>query len=126
MSLATLTVTDHWTDGKRIHVVGTLAFTGNYVQGGYPLNLSSDQIKSSGIPEYVSILGQTYYYAGGSQQLDWGYRYKNGNSIANGTVVILSGGTEISTGALPAGLANESITFYAIFPKFIGVVRPLF
>ena len=121
----TLTVTDHWSDGKRIHVIGQISIgAGDYVAGGLTLNFQSDLIKSNAVPTFVTILGQTYYT--GSVAEDWLFRYVNGTTIANGKVAIFTvPQTEIS-GAINASLVAEKIVVYAVFPKFINNTRPLF
>ena len=124
---ASLKVADHWVDGKRIHVVGTLTLSGNYVTGGIPLNLVSDQIKSNAAPTYANITGRSSgyygynayigpYYAVGS----YGYKFIPGPNITNGVVMITTGSGEIAPGALPVLITGDSIQFYAVFPKFVN------
>lgn len=43
-----LNVTDHWTDGRRIHVIGNITNNGgNYASGGLSLSLANPLIKGS-------------------------------------------------------------------------------
>jgi hypothetical protein len=109
MSL-TLTVTDHWTDGKRIHVVFNLTPTGNYVALGDTINFGVSQIKSQSAPEFMVIQGQllnTYLPV-------FGTNISTGNKMK-----IIIAGAELAAGAYPAGVTNDVIKGYAIFPKFI-------
>jgi len=103
---ATLTVTDHWTDGKRIHIIGTIATSGNYATGGVALALNDFKIKSPSPPEWVSIQGQglnAYSWIPGTTQL-------------NGKIFGSTAGVQFTNGAAwPA----DTLTIYAIFPKYI-------
>lgn len=111
MSL-TLTVTDHWQDGKRIHVVGTIVAAGNYTTAGVTLSFADTKIKSSSIPEVVLIAGANGLYI---------YRYQPGTGIADGKVLVvdLSTQAQLAAAAFPAGITGDTLTVYAIFPKFI-------
>lgn len=47
-AVLTLNVTDHWTDGKRIHVIGNITNNGgNYATGGLSLSLANPLIKGT-------------------------------------------------------------------------------
>lgn len=104
-------LTDHWTDGKRIHVIGNIVASGNYIAGGDTLSLVNTEIKCSpsSLPEFVVIEGQAIY----------GYKFVPGTTQANGKVKVISGGAELGAGAYPGGLTGDTIVIYAIFPKFI-------
>lgn len=109
MALA-VTITDHWTDGKRIHVIGSIVASGNYVANGDTLNLASTEIKSASLPEFVMVKGVSGYT----------YDYVAGTTQANGKLKSYSAyATELAAGAYPAGNTGDTIKFYAIFPKFI-------
>src|ERR1700740_1199064 len=46
----TFTLVDTWDDGKRVHVSGTIAASGNYPTGGDTLDLSQSPIVASSQP----------------------------------------------------------------------------
>ena len=102
-------VTNHWTDGKRIHVIGTITASGNYTTGGDTVSLALPQIKSNSAPLFVDVKGQAGYT----------YQFKPGTSMSNGLLGCYSGGTETAAGAYPGGITGDIITFHAIFHKFI-------
>ncbi|SRR6266702_1279031 len=109
MSL-TLTVTQHWDDGKRLHVIGTVAATGNYVTGGVALDLSDFKIKDPSVPLFVLITGKNGY----------SYSYIPGTTRANGLVKVnTTAATELTQAAFPAGVTGDSINLYAIFHKLV-------
>ncbi len=102
---------NHWASLNKIHVVGTLTFSGNYTSGGDTLNFGLPLIKSNSCPIYVVMTGVGIYL----------YRLVIGTTIANSKVKIfsLATGLEIGAGAYPGGVTADAVTFYAIFPKFI-------
>lgn len=124
---ATLTVKQYWTDGKRQHVVGTLALTGNYTTGGIPLGLLVDGIFTSQSIVHSDVTGRGGYYGFDIGTL-YEYRYvpapyQSGigapaNFLSEGTLRIFESGTEISAGALPSGVTEDTVFFYGIFQKF--------
>jgi len=109
MSL-TVNITDHWSDGKRIHVTGTLVPTGVYATGGdvIPLNLSA--IKSASPPVFASAQGFGYDYS-----------IVLGTTLRNSKlrVTVTNTGVELAAGAYPAAMLANPPLFYGIFPKFI-------
>lgn len=108
MSL-TVTVTDHWSDTKRIHVIGTLAVAGNYATGGDTLNFATYKIKSSKVPTYLSFNMLSKYLP----------RFVYGTTIANGKLLFIvpDTGLELAAAAYPAALLADAIEFYGIFKK---------
>ena len=106
MSIA-LTVTDHWSDTKRIHVVGTLAFSGNYATGGVAVSFADIKIKSASPPVYVAVSGLSKYL--------YLFNYATGK-LKN---IVPDTGVEVSAAAYPAGITGDTVTIYAIFPKFV-------
>ena len=46
----TFSLTDTWDDGKRVHVSGTIAASGNYTTGGDTLDLSQSPLVASSQP----------------------------------------------------------------------------
>jgi hypothetical protein len=116
MSL-TLSISDHWSDGKRIHVTGTLTASGNYPAGGDVIPFGNPLIKSNSAPVWAEAQGLG------------GYNYavsplgtvlpSNPTQIPKLRVFVDSTGAELTAGAYPAGLIAAPAQFYAIFPKFI-------
>jgi hypothetical protein len=106
-----VTVTDHWSDTKRIQAVGSVTPSGSYSTGGDTMALGSTAIKSSSIPSYVDMGGSGGYL----------YSYVKGTTINNGKmkIVVSSTGLELAAGAYPAGVTSDSIGFHAFFPKLI-------
>jgi hypothetical protein len=103
----TATVTDHWEDGKRVHVIGTLVFSGSYATGGDTVTVSNlPLIKSASPPNWAEALGQSKYK----------YTF-----ILSGKVKIITPdtGAELAAGAYSATITQDTVLFYAIFPKHI-------
>ena len=105
------TVTDHWEDGKRVHVIGTLALSGNYVTGGDTVTVSNlSLIKSASPPNWAEALGQSKY------------KYVfifSGLTTGKVKIIIPDTGLELGAAAYPAAIAQDTVLFYAIFPKHI-------
>lgn len=99
---------NHWSDTKRLHVVGTVVATGNYVNGtGDALNfLTEPLIKSNTNPLYVHMTGRINAYKATYNQ-------------ATGLVKFYLAGTELASGAYPAAITGDVFNVYAIFPKFL-------
>ncbi len=108
-----VTITDRWNDGKRLHVSGTLAFSGNYATGGDTLDFTG-KVLASRAPVAVRVEGIA------------GFRYEVniGSGIANSLVLVrqynypaASAGpaTELSAAAYPAGVTGDTVRFHAIF-----------
>ena len=109
MSL-TLNITDHWSDGKRIHVTGTLVPAGVYATGGDVIPLNLPTIKSASPPVFATAEGFGYDYL-----------VVLGTTLSNSKlkVTVSSTGLELAAGAYPAAMLTNPIIFYGIFPKFI-------
>lgn len=115
----TPTATDFWSDGKRVHVVGTLLAAGNYVTNGIaldlPVALSSQVPGISAQPVHVQVQGIAGYF----------YEYDKANKkvlIRQQTDPAAAGGANIpfvqlAAAALPAGVTGDTISFYAIFKQ---------
>jgi len=90
-------------------VYGTLAIgasPGTYTAGGILLNFNQSQIKATRIPIFVTIQGQSGYE----------YAYVNGTNASNGKLKILTtAATEVTAGAMPAGVSGDTIQFKAEF-----------
>lgn len=104
-----LTITDHWDDGKRFHVIGTITPTVNYATGGDILNLGIPNVFSSIPPVHVNVTGVGLYL----------YSWVAGTTLANGKMKAVSLATqaEVPAGAYPAGITADVIQFYGIFRK---------
>lgn len=112
MALA-VTVTNHWTDGKRLHVLFNVVASGNYTTNGDTLNLQDYSIKTKSLPLYVEIHGPGLFL----------YRYVPGTTMQNGLMKAISLATaaEVANGAYPGGITGDTIRGYAIFHKFTTV-----
>jgi hypothetical protein len=112
----TFTLIDTWADSKRIHVTGTVAASGNYSTGGDTVDLSQFPVISStqapiqGTAWMDGLAGYDYVFTPGAAQ----------NS---GKVKIFQQGSsagafpELASGAYPAAITGDTITFYGIFKK---------
>jgi len=112
------TLVDTWDDGKRIHVAGTVAASGNYSTGGDTLDLSqfpavaATQSPIQGAAWMDGLSGYDYVFAPGS-------------AMNNGKVKIFQQGAsagafpELAAGAYPGGITGDTITFYGIFKKLL-------
>jgi hypothetical protein len=109
MALA-VTVKDHWTDGNRINVTGTLTGSGNYTTNGDTLDFGLPEIKSASTPTFVDIYGK------GANL----YKFVPGTTIKNGKVkiVVCNTGSEFANGAYDATVTADVISFKATFHKF--------
>ena len=115
MALA-FSLVDTWDDGKRIHVAGTVSASGNYTIGGDTLDLSQLPIIASTQPPIQGtawmdgLAGYDYVFAPGSAM--------NSNKVkifqqASGAGAF----AELASGAYPAAITGDSITFYGMFKK---------
>lgn len=115
-AVATPTVTDQWFDGKRIHVIGTIAVSNAaYVNNGIPCSFEGLIKGSSQPPEMVQIAGVAGFV----------YAFTNAAATqAGGLFLIFVNNTAGTNAALPqhttatvvAGVQGDTITFNAIFP----------
>lgn len=112
----TFTLVDTWDDGKRVHVAGTVAASGNYSTAGDTLDLSQ-----------APIIASTQAPINGTAWMDglagYDYVFYPGASISTGKVKIFQQGAsagafpELAAGAYPSAITGDSITFYGIFKK---------
>lgn len=103
---ATMTLVDQWHDGKRLHVIGTIAFSGTYPTGGEPLDFTTIGVESSQAPEILlasSTGGYASHFTPGTSVSDTGNKLQYFSAM----------GTEVAAGAYPAGLT--ATRFEAIF-----------
>lgn len=112
----TFTLVDTWDDGKRIHVTGTVAAAGSYVTGGDTLDLSQ-------FPAIVSTQPPIQGTAWIDGLAGYDYVFAPGSAMNNGKVKIFQQGSsagafpEIASGAYPAAITGDAISFYGIFKK---------
>ncbi|HEY0701646.1 MAG TPA: hypothetical protein VGD60_02665 [Candidatus Acidoferrales bacterium] len=113
----TFSLVDTWDDGKRIHVSGTVAASGNYTTGGDTLDLSqfpviaSAQAPIQGTAWMDGLAGYDYVFAPGA-------------ALNNSKVkmfacaaTVQAAFPELAAGAYPAAITGDTITFYGIFKK---------
>jgi hypothetical protein len=112
----TFNLIDTWDDGKRVHVTGTVAASGNYATGGDTLDLSQFPVIASAQPPI-----QGTAWMDGLAGFD--YVFAPGASMTSNKVKIFAQGSgagafpELAAGAYPAAISGDTITFYGIFPK---------
>jgi hypothetical protein len=112
----TFALLDTWDDGKRIHVTGTAAASGNYSTGGDTLDLSQ-----------FPLIATTQAPIQGTAWMDglagYDYVFTPGSAMNNSKVKIFQQGAsagafpELAAGAYPAAITSDTITFYGIFKK---------
>jgi len=115
MALA-FSLVDTWDDGKRVHVSGTVAASGNYASGGDTLDLSQAPLIAS-----ASAPVQGTAWLDGLSGYD--FVFSPGSAMNNGKVKIFAQGTsagafpELAAGAYPGAITGDTVTFYGIFKK---------
>lgn len=112
----TFSLVDTWDDGKRIHVSGTVAASGNYSTGGDTVDLSQFPAVASAKPP---IQGTAWM----DGVAGYDYVFVPGAAMNSSKVKMFAQGTaagafpELAAGAYPAAISGDTITFYGIFPK---------
>jgi hypothetical protein len=112
----TFSLVDSWDDGKRIHVAGTVAVSGNYATSGDTLDLSQFPILASTQPP---ILGTAWM----DGLAGYDYVFSPGAALNSGKVKMFQQGAsagpfaELAAGAYPGAITGDTITFYGIFKK---------
>lgn len=114
----TFNIMDTWDDGKRIHVSGTVAASGNYATGGDTLDLSQ-----------VPLVAATQPPVNGTAWMDglagYDYVFFPGAAMNANKVKIFQQGAsagafpEVAAGAYPSAITSDTITFYGIFKKLV-------
>jgi len=112
----TFTIVDTWDDGKRIHVAGTVAASGNYATGGDALDLSqsplvaSDQPPINGTAWMDGLAGYDYVFLPGAAMNSCKVKIFQQGAAAGAF-------PELAAGAYPGAISGDTITFYGIFKK---------
>jgi hypothetical protein len=113
--------TDVWTDGRRIHAIGTLVFSGNYAAGGDAIAIkaatatSTRNWKSKDHPIHVIIQGKGgYFYEYDLANRKVKVRQNKNPADAGGADIPFP---ELAAAAYPAGVINDVVTFYAMGKK---------
>lgn len=96
---ATPTITDMWSDGKRLHVIGTIAFAGSYVAGGDVLDLGTAGVRCSKAPNYINF--------NQLRQFELGY-HPAPLSVAGGKLVVYLKSAQAATGTITSNGTNVS------------------
>jgi hypothetical protein len=112
----TFNLVDTWDDGKRVHVAGTVAASGNYATSGDTLDLSQ-----------FPIIASTQAPIQGTAWMDglagYDYVFYPGAALNSGKVKMFQEGSgagpfaELAAGAYPGAITGDTITFYGIFKK---------
>ncbi len=110
-----VTVTDKWDDGKRLHVIGTLAFSGNYATGGDTLSFAGKVYASR-----AALAVQVQGIAGFVYEVSLGTTIANnlvlvrGQEPTNATAGVIAL-TQHAAAAYVAGVTGDTVRFHAIF-----------
>lgn len=120
MAEAKLTPTSKkvWDDGKKIHVVGTLTVAAGpdtYTAGGNALDFVANMVDGAGLGIPLPGIGQQPFYA----EIQGNAYIGQYNPTTKKLKLVAFGGTEVTAGAVPAGLSSDVITFYLIFDKMM-------
>jgi hypothetical protein len=112
----TFTLVDTWDDGKRVHVSGTVAASGNYSTGGDTLDLSqfplvaSTQAPIQGTVWMDGLAGYDYVFIPGAAM--------NSNKVKIFQQGAAAGAfPELAADAYPGAITADTVTFYGIFKK---------
>ena len=91
-------ITDQWSDGKRLHVIAAITFSGNYVAGGDTLDLGSAGVRSGSRPLYVDF----------SQLRQFELGFFPTDLVAAGRVVVFLKSAQAATGTITSNGTNVS------------------
>ena len=114
----TFTLVDTWEDGKRVHVSGTIAASGNYSTGGDTLDLSQFPLVAATQPP---IQGTAWM----DGLAGYDYVFIPGAAMNSNKVKIFEQGAsagafpELAAGAYPGAITGDTVTFYGIFKKLL-------
>lgn len=107
-----VTVREFWDDGKRVHVLGTLTFSGNYATNGDAVTLTGLFPGQRSAAEIVGIQSTSGYV----------YTFDRVNSKILVFQAPATGSnplSQISASAYPAGVTGDTVSFYAVAKKFV-------
>jgi hypothetical protein len=110
-SVASVALQDYWYDGKREHVVGTIALTNfNYITNGIVVPFTGQEfIKSATSPVVVLISGIAgFIYV-------WDYVNLTIRIFQTGAGLSSALAEQVNGAPLTAGISTDTIKFYAIF-----------
>jgi hypothetical protein len=124
-AVATVTITDErytWIEGNKYIVLGNIAISASpatYTTGGIVCSLLNPLVKAGRTPVFVQVQGQGV----GTTGTLFVYVYVPGADASSGLLKIFSGGAGsaaglaefTSTGAIPADVSTDTITFMAYF-----------
>jgi hypothetical protein len=116
VSTAVPTVIKQWADSTYT-VIGTLAIGASaltYSTGGIALNFAIPEIKASRVPISVSvsgIAGYNYSYVAGADATAGLLMIRGQKNAASNYDALI----ELSTGAIPAGVSGDTVTFIAVW-----------
>lgn len=109
-STITVTILGNYTAGPSLHTLGTIAWspsTDTYTSGGNACSFALPGAKTQRTPWRVDVWGASGYV----------YKYVFGSDNTNGKLQIFTGAaaqsplTELSAGAIPAGVSGDTIYF---------------
>lgn len=117
MALA-INITNQWSDGQRLHVTGTLVFSGSYAAGGELATWTNASdarqgfigLMTQNLPDVmfiVGIAGYVYMFVRSTQKI----------KIMTGAAA-QAALTELANGAYPGGVTGDVVEFYGVFKKF--------
>lgn len=106
----TATINDQWSDGKRLHVIGTIAFSGNYAANGDTVDLIAAGVEAGSAPLRMTVESPDGYAT----------HVTLGTDPSNNKVQLFSAAnTEVAAGAMPAGVVAVTSQFEAIFNQLM-------
>jgi hypothetical protein len=117
MALA-FTLVDSWDDGRRVHIVGSVAASGSYTTGGDTLDLSG--IEPLGVPTTQPPIAGAVWMEG---LAGYDYVFTPGAALNSGKVKMFQNAgaagpfAELAASSYPSAVTGDAITFYGIFPR---------
>jgi hypothetical protein len=94
----TATLVEDWHDSKRLHVIGTLAFSGNYSTGGVAVDLPSAGIRTQSNPSIMMIPAYRGFI----------FEYTPVTDASDGKVIVRGSGSVAASGVLTSDNTNVS------------------
>lgn len=109
---ATLTMTDQWSDGKRMFVLGSIVFTSTYPTGGESLDFTTIGVETSQAPLFMDVQecqGYSAFFTAGTSPSD----------TANKLQIYTASTAELSASTYPSQITGGQFNFMAIFQQLI-------